>query len=163
MEAANVLFVPGFAFWLGQPREPMEIVAFVLAAIAAGGLLVVGAFYWHALDRQLRLRDRQTLQRALDFADKAQRPALFVTAAAGLAFAAALAVHGWSSAVIAAGVLTLLAALEYVNYYHRQVQHFDNVGDFKRLMTGRGFRQSHMARDLAAFRRLPSAGERVAN
>jgi hypothetical protein len=163
MEAANVLFVPGFAFWLGQPRQPMEILAFALAAIAAGGLLIVGAFYWHSVDRQLRLRDRQTIKRALNFADRAQRPALFASAAAGVAFAAALAANGWSSGVIAAGVLTLLAVLEYVNYYHRQLQHFDNVTDFKRLVTGRGFRQSHMARDLGAFRRRRLAGERVAH
>jgi hypothetical protein len=163
MEAANVLFVPGFAYWLGQPEQTVEIVAFALAAIAAGGLLIVGALYWRAVDRQLRLRDRQTVKRALSFADRAQRPALIATGVAGVAFAGALAVQGWSSGVIAAGVLTLLAALEYVNYYHRQLQHFDNVSDFKRLVTGGGLRKSHMARDLAVFRGRSSAQERVAH
>ncbi len=161
MEATNVLFVPGFAFWLGQPRQPIEIVAFALAAIAAGGLLIVGALYWRAVDRQLRLRDRQAMKGALRFADLAQWPAVFATFAAGIAFVAALAVHGWSSGVIAAGVLTLLAALEYVNYYHRQLQHFDNSSDFKRLVSGGGLRKSHMARDLAVFRGRRSAQERV--
>jgi hypothetical protein len=163
MEAANVLLVPGFAFWLGQPRQPMDILAFAIAAVAAGGLLIVGALYWRAVDRQLRLRDPQAIKRALNFADSAQRPALFATAAAGVAFAAALSVNGWSSGVIAAGVLTLLAALEYVNYYHRQLQHFDNLSDFKRLLTGGGLRKSHMARDLALFRRRRSAQERIAH
>ena len=50
------------------------------------------------------------------------------------------------------GYETALAALEYVNYYKFQVQHFDNWADFKRLMTGRGFRKAHMARDIAAGR-----------
>ena len=161
MEAANVLFVPGFAFWLGQPRLPIEIAAFGLAALAASGLLIIGAYYWYSVDRQPRLRDPQTIKRALNLSDKLQRPALLATGVAGIASAAALAVHGWSSGAIAAAVLSLLAALEYVNYYHRQLQHFDNFSDFKRLVTGRGFRQSHMARDLASFRRRRSAGERV--
>ena len=163
MEAANVLLVPGFAYWLGQPQQTIEIIAFALAAVAAGGLLVVGALYWRAVDRQLRLRDRQAMKRALSFADRAEWPALIATVAAGIAFAAALAVHGWSSGVIAAGVLTLLALLEHVNYYHRQLQHFDNLGDFKRLVTGGGLRKSHMARDLALFRWRRSAQERVAH
>ena len=45
----------------------------------------------------------------------------------------------------------VLAALEYVNYYHRQLQHFDNFADIKRLLTGRGFRRSQMARDLERY------------
>jgi hypothetical protein len=43
----------------------------------------------------------------------------------------------------------VLAVLEYVNYYHRQLQHFDNKADFRRMLAGKGFRQSWMARDLA--------------
>jgi hypothetical protein len=42
----------------------------------------------------------------------------------------------------------VLAALEYINYYHRQLQHFDNREDFQRLLSGKGFRKSWMARDL---------------
>ena len=56
---------------------------------------------------------------------------------------------------IAATVCGLLAALEYINYYHRQLQHFDNAADFKRLMSGRGFRRSQMAADLERFRSTP--------
>ena len=42
----------------------------------------------------------------------------------------------------------VLAVLEYVNYYHRQLQHFDSREDFRRLLTGKGFRKSWLARDL---------------
>jgi hypothetical protein len=54
-------------------------------------------------------------------------------------------------------VLTVLAMLEYINYYHRQLQHFDNAADLKRLLSGKGFKRSHMARELAAFRVAKSA------
>jgi hypothetical protein len=72
-------------------------------------------------------------------------------AAAGLIYA--LWLVGWTTPVIAAAVLILLAALEYVNYYHRQLQHFDCWSDFKRLISTRQLRPSHMARDLAAHRK----------
>jgi hypothetical protein len=42
----------------------------------------------------------------------------------------------------------LLGLLEYVNYYHRQLQHFDNWSDFRRLFQGKGFRISQLARDI---------------
>jgi hypothetical protein len=42
--------------------------------------------------------------------------------------------------------------LEYVNYYHRQLQHFDHAADWKRLLAGRGFRVSQMAADLQRLR-----------
>ena len=45
-------------------------------------------------------------------------------------------------------VAALLAVLEYVNYYHRQLQHFDNASDWRRLLAGRGFRPSQLSRDL---------------
>jgi hypothetical protein len=49
-------------------------------------------------------------------------------------------------------LLALLAILEYVNYYRVQLQHFDHAADFKRLVTGRGFRRSHLAKAIAAYR-----------
>jgi len=42
--------------------------------------------------------------------------------------------------------------LEHVNYYHRQLQHFDHWPDFKRLITGRGFRRSQLSVDLDDWR-----------
>jgi hypothetical protein len=153
MEAANVLLVPGLALWLGRPNLPLEIIAFALAAIAAAGLLIVGACYWFAVDRALRRRERHTMQRALQLAHRAQRPALVAATAAAIATLAALSAHGWSAGVIAAVALSVLAALEYVNYYHRQLQHFDNLADLKRLLTRWELRPAHMARDLAAYRR----------
>ena len=153
MELANVFFVPGLALALGYPRDAIEGIAIGLASVATAGFLVVGTMFWRGVDRRLRVGDRAFAARALDFADTVEKPLLAVTVGAFAATLAALAVNGWSRAVIAAALLTVLAALEYVNYYHRQLQHFDNRADFMRLLTGRGGKPSHMARDLAAWRR----------
>jgi hypothetical protein len=49
-------------------------------------------------------------------------------------------------------LFAILALLEYINYYHRQLQHFDNATDFARLLAGQGFRRSHLARRLEKWR-----------
>jgi hypothetical protein len=33
-----------------------------------------------------------------------------------------------------------------------QLQHFDHAEDFRRLISGRGFRRSHLAKQIAAYR-----------
>ena len=157
MEAANVVFVPGFALALGWPRDAVEASALGLAIAAAAGFLVVGTFFWRGVDRRLRFADRVAARRALDFADRVERPLVVICGAAVAATVAALMLNGWTPAVIAATALSALAALEYVNYYHWQLQHFDNIADLKRLFSGRGGRASHMARDLAARRRARPA------
>ena len=152
MEGANALLIPALALWFGWPRNPWDALPMTLAILACAGLLVVGALYWHGLDRRLTGSGKASHDQALRFADRAQRPALLATIAAIIATVVAAVLNGLAASVIAAAVLSLLAALEYVNYYHRQMQHFDNRSDFVRLFTGRGVRRSHMARDLAAFR-----------
>lgn len=157
MEAANTLLVPGVALALGFPRTAVEAVGLGLAIVAAAGFLVVGAAYWRAVDRRLRLGDQSATPSALALADRLEKPLLGVLLLATVAALAALATHGWSRAVIAAAALWLLAALEYVNYYHRQLQYFDNMADLKHLLVGRGLKPAHMARDLAAWRARPAA------
>lgn len=151
MEAANVVLVPGLALWAGWPRHPAEAAATMLAVAACAGLLVIGTLYWTGVDRRLRT-GKAALDRALAVADRLERPLLVLTAIAALAIAVAALLHGFSVSVIAAIVLTVLAVLEYVNYYHRQLQHFDNWADVRRLLTGKAGRPSHMARDLIAYR-----------
>jgi len=74
------------------------------------------------------------------------------------ALAFVLAVAGWfTDLAVSTGerwvmaVSAVLAGLEYINYHHRQLQHFDHWPDFQRLITGRGFQPSQMARDLGRF------------
>jgi Na+/proline symporter len=153
MEAGNILLLPGLGFYLGRPDAGAELIALLLASAAAAIFLLVGALYWRGLDRRLSGKDRKPLQSGLAFADRAQKPGILLVALASIGVAFALVQRGWTPAVIAAGLLTLLAALEYVNYYHRQLQHFDNMADFKRLITGAGLKPSHLARDLANYQR----------
>jgi hypothetical protein len=152
MEALNIVLVPGAALLLAPPGNWAEILAMGLAMAACAGFLLVGAAYWAGLDQRLTSSNRSVLTKALALADRLEIPLLLITGAALPMLAFAIYKGGWSWSVTGAAMLTLLAALEYVNYYHRQLQHFDRSSDFKRLMTGGGFRRSHMARDLAAYR-----------
>ncbi len=153
MEALNIVLVPGAVLLLAPPGNWAEILAMGFAMAACAGFLLVGAAYWAGLDQRLTRSNRTALARALALADRLETPLLLITGAALPMLAFAIYHGGWSWSVFGAATLTLLASLEYVNYYHRQIQHFDRWSDFKRLMTGGGFRRSHMARDLAAYRR----------
>jgi hypothetical protein len=143
---AFVIFAFRFGDGLGWPT--------LAALLPVIGLLVVGGLYWRG--KLLALKgDAKALEKALALADRCDRPLLALTLAA-LALVAAgfvLALPGsTSSDRWAVLVAALLAAAEYVNYYHRQLQHFDNWPDFRRLITGRGFRPAKLAVDLAAWR-----------
>lgn len=150
MEALNIVLVPGAVLLLAPPGNWAEILAMGFAMAACAGFLLVGSAYWAGLDQRLNTSIRSAMTRALTLAHRLEIPLLLITAAALPMLAFAIFNGGWSWSVIGAAILTLLAALEYVNYYRRQLQHFDRSSDFKRLMTGSGFRRSHMARDLAA-------------
>ena len=117
-------------------------------------LLGIGAAYWRFKVQQLK-RERPG-SNVLRQIERLRWPSLGLALLGGL-----VAIIGWAVPAltmglpdrIAATVLAVLAALEYVNYYHRQLQHFDNLTDFRRMLAGKGFRQSWMARDLAALRK----------
>ncbi len=153
MEALNIVLVPVTVLLLAPPSNWTEIFAMGLAIAACAGFLLVGAAYWAGLDHRLTRSNRSSLTRALALAHRLEIPLLLITGAALPMLAFAIYDGGWTWPLIGAAMLTLLAALEYVNYYHRQLQHFDRSSDFKRLINGSGFRRSHMARNLAAYRR----------
>ncbi len=151
IEAVNVMLVPAMAIYLAPPRNFLDAAVLAAAILPTCGLLIVGAIYWLALARRLR-GDRSLFLRWLPIADAAQRPLLALVFLAVVASGAAFLLRGFTGPVIAALVLTSLAALEYVNYYHRQLQHFDNWSDFKKLVTTGRLRPARSARDLAAYR-----------
>ena len=151
MEAANIAAVPGMVIvftkgeigWISLP--PM---------LATCMLLAIGAIYWRSKVRQLR-QVQADHNAVLRWINRLQRPSLILTVIGAAAAALAWLVPGLARGTpdrIAASVLAVLAGLEYINYYHRQLQHFDNAADFRRMLAGKGFRPSWMARDLAAWR-----------
>ena len=91
----------------------------------------------------------------MPFISKAQIPLLLLSL-----IAIAIAILLWVKPNLSASrgdqwtatVAAILAGLEYINYYHRQLQHFDHWPDFKRLVTGKGFRRAQMAVDLGRWK-----------
>jgi hypothetical protein len=151
LEAVNVITVPAFLCWMASKYGGVGW-ASGLALGAVAFLLVIGAAYWHAKNRQLH--GQPGLPKTLRYLARLRLPALVWTS---VALAAAAVVQLRPDLAASAGdrwvalAAAVLAALEYVNYYHRQLQHFDNFADIKRLLTGRGFRRSQMARDLERY------------
>lgn len=123
------------------------------------GLLVIGGLYWRGKLHAMQA-EGGALDTVLALADRMQRPLLVLTALAlvigigGFVFPipGSDAANRW-----AALIASLLALAEYVNYYHRQLQHFDNWPDFQHLITGKGFRPAKMAVDLAVWRAARAA------
>ena len=126
--------------------------ALALACVPMCGLLILGGLYWRAKLHQLEGR-RDTLNHILEQAVRWRMPLLATSLAAIV-----LAIMAWTADLAASTgerwavtIAALLAALEYVNYYHSQLQHFDHWPDFQRLISGRGFQPSQMAMDLKRF------------
>ena len=154
VEVGNALLIPAFVVFAVRAYGDGVEWPTMVALLPVIGLLVIGGLYWRGKLNQLR-GDASALDPALALADRAQRGLLVLTALAlALGIGAFILTIPGSDAVNrwAALIASLLALAEYVNYYHRQLQHFDNWADFKRLLTGKGFRPAKMAVDLAAWR-----------
>ncbi|WP_126173007.1 multidrug transporter [Altericroceibacterium xinjiangense] len=153
MEAACAVSFPLLAAWMVEPDGGREIAGVVLAVTASCCLLAVGALYWHAALCRVR-GNPEPMRHALRIARRLKRP-LLALAIASLVWAVFLCFLDPSSAALAALGFSALAVLEYVNYYHVQLQNFDHLPDFKRLLRRRRLRQAHLAADLKKV-----AGER---
>ncbi len=152
MEAGNVLAVPLFVWFLVWQAGDRPDLAAGLAAAACSFLLVIGTAAWLLVLARMDGKPAQA-ERLLAFCARAELPALLLLGIAVLASGRAVVAQGWPPRTIAAVGLTVLAALEYVNYYHWQLQNFDSAIDFRRLLAGRGLRRAHMGRAVRAWRR----------
>ncbi|MCR9079385.1 MAG: hypothetical protein NXH78_09830 [Hyphomonadaceae bacterium] len=152
MEAGNVVLLPVILLMVARWTPSwVTLVSFIPMML----LLLIGAYYWRAKLKQLEDRSYD-LSGAMRVISVSQGLALILTLVAGGAVLYAwtrpdIFNSGWDQGV--ATFAALLALLEYVNYYHRQLQHFDHGPDFKRLLSGNGLRPSQMARDLKTYRR----------
>ena len=154
MEAANVVLVPAVACVAVLASGSGSISPAMVAAIAATSfLLVVGTIAWKIVVDGLE-GDSDTARRWVPRLATARWPAATLTLVALCLTGeeAYRTLPEWTGTLIAAAVLVVLAILEYVNYYHYQLQHFDHAADFVRLLTGRGFRRSHLSKSIAAWK-----------
>ncbi len=152
MEAGNVLLLPAILLMLSR-WNPSWVSLLVFIPMIF--LLVIGAYYWRAKLKQLEVRSYK-FSRAMRLIAWSQGPALILTLLAVISVLLAWTREdifntGWDQGV--ATFAAVLALLEYVNYYHRQLQHFDHGPDFKRLLARKGLRPSQMAKDLKDYRR----------
>jgi hypothetical protein len=156
MEAGNVLLVPFIVWLMVWSAGDAPDAAFWLGVAACSWLLVVGTAAWLlALARIKGTRARA--ERLVAFCARAEMPSLLLLLAATGTMAQAVSAGGWPPRTLAAAGLTLLGWLEYVNYYHWQLQNFDSAIDAKRLMAGRGLRRAHMGRAVRAWHRARRA------
>ena len=167
VEAANMIAVPSLAVWAVEKSGNTISFSLIVAMAAACFMLLIGTF---ALRIKLETAkgSRSFGQRWLPWLSQAQWPALVLVASAVAGAGFELWVDGRRGYVaIATVVCSLLAVLEYINYYHVQLQNFDHLPDLKRFMAGGGFRKSHLAKALQSFRarkrRLKRAEEQAAH
>ena len=147
-----MIFVPGVAVWAVKKSGNTVSVSLIVAMAAACFMLLIGTF---ALRIKLETAkgNRSFVQRWLPWLSQAQWPALLMVAAAVAGAGFQLWVdERWSGLAAATVACSLLAVLEYINYYHVQLQNFDHMPDLKRFMAGGGFRESHLAKALRSFR-----------
>lgn len=164
IELVNVFMLPVVTVVVvTQVFKAPVTVALVLSLLATAGLLVIGTIALRMMFRQYE-GDRECASYWLPILDRAQNPALLlVMASIGTTATGLFASYPkFDAADIAALIFTLLATLEYINYYHRQLQHFDHWSDFRRLRAGQGWRKSHLARALARWRKQRHARRRSA-
>lgn len=149
LEAANIVLIPAITLLLAR-GEISWLTVICLFAVCL--MLAIGAYYWRAKLRALRFHE--ALQPRVAALARWERPCLILTIAATVCAAVAWIVPGafaGSTDRIAASIMATLAVLEYVNYFHRQLQHFDHWPDWVRLISGKGFRKSQLRCDLERF------------
>ena len=154
MEGANVLLMPLIAWFLITVVAKGQITIAVIAAmLATSFLLVVGTFAWKMVVDGLE-GNSTSEEQWTPWLDLARWPAMLLTILALIATVAEAfsTLPRFSASLIGASLLCLLAVLEFVNYYHVQLQHFDHADDFQRLLSGKGFRQSHLSKSIRAYR-----------
>jgi len=125
--------------------------ALVLSMMACSGLLVIGAIIWRLKFDELQ-KSAEISSFIMPWLDRLKYPSLWLCLATIPAALYEYMHDGrWSPSAIATVALAVLSILEWVNYYAIQLQHFDHVDDFLRLISGKGFRESHLAKALKRY------------
>ncbi len=154
IEAANALLIPTLAAYLVLKSGGRISTALVLSGLACSFLLVIGTIVLRMMLLKARGETNAIADR-IPLLVRMRWPAIALCVAAAIANGAEWLGRGaeLSAQCLAPAVLLLLAVLEYINYYHLQLQHFDHAPDWQRLVSGRGFRRSHLAREIDRWKR----------
>jgi hypothetical protein len=159
LEAGCAIALPLMGFVLVEQAGDRVGVATAIAMFAASGLLVIGALCWR-MALASATGDRRLADRLMALLKPSRTPARMMALIGGCAAIVEAATEGgFTPSAIAALTFGGLAILEYVNYFEVQLQHFDHLPDFKRLMAGKGFRKPYLAK--AIFRTTAEAPCRV--
>jgi hypothetical protein len=152
MERACAFVFPPLAFAWVRPSSLVTASVLALALVACCSTLLVGGAYWRAV--WLRLEgDRSAMRGALQMAERWKPLCCWATIlSAAVSLWTILSIGAGRATVTALG-FSILAALEYVNYYHVQLQNFDHGPTFRRFLKRRAFPRAHLARDLEILRK----------
>jgi hypothetical protein len=154
MEALNAVLIPLVAFWAVHPSGSLENWLLIGSLVPSILLLVVGAAYWYAVHARIN-GNRYPMVKVVDAARIVRLPSLLLTLVSlGLA---AFALTQRTAVAYGVVIIAALTVLEWINYYVVQLQHFDNQADFKRMISGKGFMQAHLAREIVDVSKKQSA------
>lgn len=149
MELVSSVLIPTvFILFMLTTNSAFGWFAFV-CYLPAFVLLLLGARYWYSKLEHIK-GDSVPLKQLLPIARMLRIPLLSTCI---IAFAMCIGelfnpISVSTLDCVGGLVFTTLAILEFINYYVVQLQHFDHWPDFVRLISGRGFRKSHLRRDL---------------
>jgi hypothetical protein len=153
LEALNVFLVPVAVLVCVYNFDGRLTASLVLSLAANCLLLSIGACYWRIVHLQL-LGSEEPFKRFLPWLARLHPLALASVAVS--VFFYGLEIVGvsqvWTATEWAMTGVTLLAVLEYVNYYHWQLQYFDHKTDFVALLKTRRLKRAHMARAIRRWK-----------
>ncbi len=140
IEAGNAVLIPAIAVYFVLRSGSTITLALVLSGLACSFLLVIGTVVLRMMLRKARDEPDATKDRIALLAWM-RWPAIGLCVAAAVALGAQCIADGvqLDARFVAPAILLLLAVLEYINYYHFQLQHFDHAPDWQRLVSGPRF------------------------
>ena len=154
IERLNIFLLPTIAILVVKLtfRAPLTP-AFLLSLFATSWMLTIGTIALRLLLKTLE-GDSFYGKFWIPYLSWAQIPSIILLSIAAVVTIAESyrTLPEITAAQHAAILFTCLAWLEYVNFYHRQLQHFDHGPDTRRLLAGQGFRRSHLSRALQKWR-----------
>ncbi len=152
LEAFNALLLPVTGIIILSVADEKPDLASIASMVATVVMLLIGAAYWHA-KLGLLLGMTKYHERTVRLLRHAKLPSgLLIIGSVALSTQSYVNPATPLVSKAATVIFTIIAILEFINYYFVQLQHFDNLADFKRLISGKGFRRSHLARAIARHR-----------